>query len=217
VITIVLCNGSEDKWQDHRGVRRHFVEIAGERLIDRTVRQFGSRADVVVSGPDLRYKVPGAALYVPLDEPDNLDADILLSTRALWSSLDRTLVVLGDTWFSDAGVDAIVGLGDHRWFYVGREHGSRFSGTDYGEIFALSFWPEHQAELLAVMLEVRRRQRDEGLWRGGLWEHYRILRGIDPLEHRIDGHFLEVDDETEDFDFGPAFETWLLAREGMPA
>jgi hypothetical protein len=217
VIAIVLYNGPEDKWGEHRGVPRHFVEVDGERLIDRTVRQFGADADVVVSGPDLRYKVTGAALYVPLHEPDNLDADILLSTRALWSSNDRTLVLLGDTWFSDAAVDAITGLVDRRWFYGGRERGSRFSGTDYGELFALSFWPEHQAALLAAMYEIRRRQRDEGLWRGGLWEHYRLLRGIDPTEHRIAGNFLEIDDETDDFDFGPTFEAWLRAREAVPA
>lgn len=212
MITIVLANGSETKWDDHRGGPRHFVEVDGERLLDRTVRQFGAHGEVVVTGPDQRYKLPVAALYVPRDEPENLDADILLSTRALWASNQRTLVVLGDTWFTDAAIDAIVGLADRLWFYVGREDGSRYSGTDYGEIFALSFWPEHQASLLEAAHEIRRRQRDEGLWRGGLWEHYRLLVGVDPLEHRIAGHFLEIDDETDDFDFGPRFEAWLDAR-----
>lgn len=210
MITIVLANG--DSPGAEKLADRHFLRIDGERLLDRTVRQFGELGEVVVSGPDLRYKLPGAALYVPRAEPENLDADILLSTRSLWAAADRTIVLLGDTWFSDDAVEAIAGIPSRKWIYIGREHGSRFSGTDYGEIFGLSFWPADQVVLLAALHEVRRLQRDEGLWRGGLWEHYRVLCGIDPLEHRIDGHFLEIDDETEDFDFGPAFERWLEAR-----
>lgn len=210
MIAIVLANGSQAKWG--KETPSHFVRVEGERLIDRTVRQFGVHADVIVSGPDLRYKLDDAALYVPKAEPENLDGDILLSTRALWAAHDRTLVVLGDVWFSDSAVDAIVNRLDRDWFYVGRENGSRYSGTDYGEIFALSFWPEHSAELLDAMYEIRRRQRDEGLWRGGLWEHYRLLCGIELLDHRIDGHFLEVDDDTDDFDFPEAYDRWLQAH-----
>lgn len=215
MIALILCNGPEDKWgQD---TPRHFVEVDGERLIDRTVRQFGAHGDVVVSGPDLRYKIPGAALYVPKAEPENLDADILLSTRHLWSAQDRTLVILGDTWFSDAAIESILARSSpewftgREWFYVGRENGSRYSGTDYGELFGLSFWPEHQEQLLNAMYEVLRLQQ-AGFWRGGLWEHYRVLRGIDPMEHRIDGHFLEIDDQTDDFDFPDRFEEWVRNR-----
>lgn len=212
MIVLVLCNGSEDKWGRPRP--RHFVRVDGERLLDRTVRQFGAYGDVVVSGPDARYKVPGAALYIPVAEPDHLDADILLSTRALWAAHDRTIVVLGDTWFTDQAVDSVVGLVEPaRWFYFGRAGGSRYSGTDYGEIFGLSFWPRDQLELLAAMQDVLARQR-AGLWRGGLWEHYRVLRGIDPLEHRIAGRFLEIDDETDDVDFPATFARWRSATAG---
>lgn len=206
-IAILLCNGPEDKWGQE--VPRHFVDVGGERLLDRTIRQFAG-AEIVVSGPDLRYKHPDAALYVPKAEPEHLDADILLSTRHLWSASDRTLVVLGDTWFSTDAVRQILERTEREWFYVGRENGSRFSGTDYGELFALSFWPEHHGRLLSSMLEVRNLQA-RGFWRGGLWEHYRVLSGIDPMEHRIDGHFLEIDDETDDIDFPDQFARWKAA------
>lgn len=207
--TLVLCNGPEDKWA--ADTPRHFVVVDGERLLDRTVRQFAAHGDVVVSGPDARYKLDAAALYVPRAEPEHLDADILLSTRALWAPHERTLVLLGDTWFTDAAVATIVGRRARRWCYIGRSAGSRYSGTDYGELFGLSFWPADQPILLAAMYEVLRRQRDEGLWRGGLWEHYRVLRGIDPLEHRIAGRFLEIADETDDFDFVDQHARWLAA------
>lgn len=188
---------------------RHFALIDGTPLLVRTVGQFAGH-EVIVSGPDMRYHLPGAALYVPAPEPDNLDADILLSTRALWAGNDRTLLLLGDTYFTDDAVAAIVAA-PRDWCYIGREGGGRYSGTDYGELFGLSFWPEHHEALLAAMYEVRRRQADEGLWRGGMWEHYRLLVGLDLLDHRLAGHFLTIDDETDDFDFAPQVAAWAAA------
>ena len=211
-VGIILANGSEEKWGFHRDTRRHFIEIDGERLIDRTIRQFAPHMRLVVSGPSMRYKLPAAALYVPFAEPDNLDADILLSTRMLWNAEGRTIVILGDTWFSNAAAQAVVEHEPHEWTFFGREQGSRYSGTDYGELFALSFWPENIAEGAAAMEEINRRQREDGLWRGGLWEQYRLMNGIDPLVHEIRGRFVEINDETDDFDFADQFETWLGSR-----
>jgi len=208
VITVVLANGPEDKWGGYLGVPRHFIEIDGERLIDRTVRQFAPSGPVIVSGPDERYAVEGASWYRPEPEPEHLDADILLSTRDLWSRRERTVLALGDTWFSDAAVVAITSHAPMEWTYFGRKDGSRYSETDYGELFALSFWPPNIAGGLSAMLDVLERQR-HGLWRGGLWEHYRVMQGIDPLVHEIRDGFVEIDDETDDFDFPAQYETWL--------
>lgn len=213
MIAIILANGDAGT---AKIADRHFLEIDGERLIDRTIRQFLPHAQLVVSGPDLRYKLPDAALYMPCLEPENLDADILLSTRALWSATERTVVLLGDTWFSEEALEVIVNHKPHEWTFFGRAGGSRFSETDYGELFALSFWPENIPEGLASIQEINRRQREDDLWRGGLWEQYRLMEGIDPLVHEIRGRFVEIDDETDDIDFPEQFAHWLASRQAAP-
>lgn len=206
---VILANGSQDKWAGHLGIPSHFIEIDGERILDRTLRQFASHGEIVISGPDARYHLPGTSLFTPRCDPAWLDADILYSTRPLWDAEGRTLIILGDVRFTDEAVAKITGHAPHEWAFFGRENPSTVTGTEWGELFAMSFWPENIPEGVAAMAQVLAGRQSGQLWRGGMWELYRIMEGIDPLVHEIRGRYVEIDDWTDDIDFPHVYEEFM--------
>jgi choline kinase len=87
-------------------VPKHLVEIEGEVLLERTVRQFNQYSeDVIVVGPDQRYEL-GVPVYTPTAQFGN-EMDKFASSFDMWSD-GRNILVYGDVYFTDEAVAAIM-------------------------------------------------------------------------------------------------------------
>ncbi|WP_433242485.1 hypothetical protein [Actinomadura nitritigenes] len=206
---IIAAAGHQRKWGGYLGVPSHLAPLAdGTPLLHRTIRQaLTLTGDVHLTTPDLpAYELPAglhpdvAGVTRHLRHEDYTSE--YPSTRDLWSTTGRTVLMLGDTYFSDEAIAAI-GATDRRDYIVfGRYEGSQITGTPYGEIFAVSWWPEHHDLLdraLASLASVRRvgaTKRPEG------WLLLRSIQGTPLAKHRVTRrHFVEIDDATDDWDF----------------
>ncbi|MEV4672169.1 hypothetical protein AB0K34_11005 [Actinomadura sp. NPDC049382] len=195
---IIACAGPQTKWKNHLGVPSHLVPVDGEPLLHRTIRQ--ARAvcrDVHVTAPDDdRYTVLGVSRHVRGPEHDNE----YVSTRGLWNDTGRTVLLLGDVYFTDVAIARIVYRPEREYRVFGRRGGSSVTGTPWGEIFAASWWPEQHA-LLDEHLS-----RIAGMDKAG-WRLLRSVQGTD-LDRHVTRRpwFVKIDDATDDIDFPADYE-----------
>jgi SAM-dependent methyltransferase len=206
---IITAAGSGSRWNNYLGVRKHQAMVNGERLIDRTVRLLQARgiSDIVITcHPHHPYHALGARTVTIPYESSNAMAR--LATRPFWHLTDRTLVVLGDVYLTEAAADIMVkdhGLG---WTHFARLKPSAATGKPGAEMFGCSFGPEDHD----VYADALHRAGP-----GSDWPAYCAFTGhpvdTEPNDIRDWGHHVEIpDDGTDDFDFPDDFERFLFHR-----
>lgn len=198
---LIACAGPDTKWGNHLGVPRHLVPMDGEPLLHRTVRQaLKVSTDVhVISGTaDERYNLPGTSWHVS----DHPTPNEFLSSRTWWSHETRTLLLLGDTYYTDAAMETIAGFAPERWQLFGRKEASALTGKPWGEYFACSWWPKHTRMMLENLEQVLMARRVGIAQRCGGWELLRSIQRTPLNDHIVQPHwFSEIDDLTDDLDF----------------
>lgn len=216
---IIMADGKAERWGNHLGVPKQLIEIEGETLIARAVRQLTEREfDVIVTTHDktIRAAAHNAGafqVYAPQGNVDEIGK--FLSPLPVWEpDGSPTLFVYGDCYFTDEAMDTIVNkartVGDFEFF--GRQGASRVTGKAYGEIFAVVM-SNHQQFINACQF-IRNGIRDGNIKRGGAWELYHKMVGL-PLEEptiKLNGNFTSIDDFTEDFDTPKDYELWSGMR-----
>lgn len=213
---LILCAGRATRWAG--GLPKHLVKICGEPILHRTVRQVLDRlpdADVrvvVADSRDPNYSVPGAKRAKADLDPTRLQADKFLSSRHLWNRSGRTVILLGDVFFTDEAMDTVLARRDE-WCAFARFGASRFTGCNHRELFAFTLDPDDHdhAEASALRcLDIARRGLMGG-WSGG-WQFYAALAGApdDEVGKRFEdrGHIVNIDDWTDDFDRIEDWKRW---------
>ncbi len=169
------------------------------RTVDQVRRLSGHAADVhVTSQDDWRYKVAGTTHHVRSpDEPSEF-----ASTRALWSPTGRTVLLLGDTYWTDAALSVVLGCDDRDYRVFGRFGRSKTLGTPAGEIFAVSWWPAQVPDLDRHLDVVHRTRAAGTVTRPPGWMLLRSWMGIPLGRHRVSAPWwVELpDDWTDDLD-----------------
>jgi len=219
-VRVVILAGSDPavesaRWRNHMGVPRHLAPIDGEPILYHTVRQLDGH-DIYVVGPDDdRYRIPGTTLFIPTITPSNLWADPLLHNRSLRDPDGRTVVLCGDTWFSDDGMSRILNYNEREWRFFCRFGASKMTGCLWGDIWGHSFWPEHVERHDDRLRYVMDLFTSKVISRNGFWEHYRAMAGATGRDvdcHRNLGMVTEIDDWTEDFDFAEDYDKYIARR-----
>jgi len=212
---IILASGSGTRWGDYLGVPKHLIDIDGEALVSRTIRQFSgySKNVTLVCPDDQRYKFDGVTLFHPKVDW-NREMDKFISSMSLWNSGDEDVVlVYGDVYFTDDAVEkAMTYAGD--WKYFCRPWASEITGKDCKEIFAI-YIPHHNREkvrsgILAIA--------DLDTATGG-WALFRKLtlgkhtKGRDEDREMFNaGCHVVIDDWTEDFDYPQDYDNWASKK-----
>jgi hypothetical protein len=208
---IILAGGSGSRWGNYRGVPKHLVEIEGEVLLARTVKQFLKHtSDVWVVGPDDRYKFDGANLYTPEIDDSPKEMSKFISSHDLWldKKNSKNILVFGDVYFTDDAVRTIVSDKDE-WKFFLRRKGSIITGKPHKEIFAISFSSSmsvtfsHKIFMLYVSVS-------EILSAGGwhLFKDMTLGNARSRQELFKNGGFVEINDWTEDFDYPKDLDNW---------
>jgi hypothetical protein len=207
---VVIAAGEASRWGEYLGVPKHLIDIDGEPLLHRTVRQLVRQVSTVwvVARNDDRYREHVGHTYTV--DPNNSDMDKFYSGRALWKG--HTLIVYGDTFFTDDAIDTICGPTDD-WHLYCRPHGSSVTGSPYGECFAFSV-PGHRHDLFRdTVVHVAGMHELGQTPRAGGWELYRALLGQSLTDHVMGEHHTVIDDFTEDFDTPADYDLWAYRRD----
>lgn len=218
---LIMAGGADEKWTALGGQgRRHFQVICGERVIDRLIRQLRERGitDIgIISPPELPdYDIPGTFRVRPTHTEWAHEG---LNGQHYWHEQARTLMVYGDTVFSEQSMDRVARFDRQQFMMFGRFGNGVIKGGG-GELFAFSFWPEQREQWVAAV-EMSFDLKAQGLIkRGGSWEGYRIMggaRGRMVGRHKLYPRvFTNLNDRlTDDFDTPAQFEKLRTLFEGI--
>lgn len=209
---LILAGGKMSRWRVdgklYMGIEKHFAKINGEPIIKRTIRQLNERGlTPVIIADKAKYELDGAQIYYPEIDPARWECDKFMNSREIWS-LDRTIILLGDVYFSDQALDIILGYKDREWQMFGRAFNSDIK--NYGEGFAFSFYSEHHDRIFGVLNRAIR-LHNEGIIDGG-WEYYKAWIGLPDYlmnTHLVGPNFTNINDETDDLDYPEDYDNML--------
>ncbi len=209
---LIYAAGAGRRWANSLGVPKQLLEIDNECLLDRMIRQCNERGvfDITIIGPesDPRYLRKGARLeFVEVMSPDTPEVkeapDKCLNSVHLWSDVDQTVCLLGDTWFEDDAMDKIFSQDRSKTFVIfARADMSLLTGKHWGEDFACSFWPSDREKVKSALESFQ--LTDATPWRKVAGE----------FQKKDDSpHWVELGGFTEDFDHPCQLERWFLMRD----
>lgn len=193
------------KHYGHLPARKHLVSVDGENLLERTTRLLRERGirDVTITHPQGRiYPVTGAQIFeAPAGLPNNAGR---LFTQPLWNPTGRTLMLWGDTYFTDAAIDRMVEPRRGWTLYARLVPSATKAGP---EIFGVGFDPVDHERYAATLAELR-----DVKWSS--WIVYFALAGLPFNSYSAKGVpdspcVVPINDETEDFDFPQNYLKWM--------
>lgn len=217
---LVLAHGNGDRWHGHLGGPKQLVvEVDGEAVLARTVRQLRDRdvAPVLIVAPDERFALGAPVVSLANPFPTGCDQDKFFATAHLWNPHGRTTIFWGDCYYTDQAMDMIVAHNLPGLHYFRRPWPSTLTGHAWDESFAVTFTPDTHPHVLAAAARVT------DLWARGLLRathirtHYAAALGF--ADHELDDvarlvdtpHQTVVDDWTDDFDRPEDYERWQAA------
>lgn len=214
---LIIAGGEGTRWNNYLGIPKHLLTIDGQTLIERIVKQLKENGinDIYIVGPDDdRYKINNSKLVQPKTYYKNLDSDKMLSSMDLWSLTSRTMILFGDTFFTNKAIKKIIDFKKMQFTVYARFNPSLYTKKRYGEIFAQSFYPIHIQNHYETLLYISQLHLDNIINRSAAWEHYRAISGARGERvgiHRQYKNAIIIDDFTDDFD-GPSDYDRFLKR-----
>jgi len=216
-----MAGGNGDRWRNYLGVPKHLIVIEGCTILERQVRMLRKRgvSDIAIVGPrvyDERYHVHGTT-YFP--SSTTLPPELALLhpdgavNNALVSEGRRSIILLGDVFYTDEAMDKICFNENEQSFnWYGRpgESGASDEWYNWGELWAIVLNPEvldlFRASVLCIARDDIARTR----------EIYTLMASaVDPTYKRPNCKTpvsCVIDDDTNDFDYPFVYNAWLARR-----
>lgn len=202
---IILADGHATRWESE--IPKHLIPINGEPLLHRTVRLLEERglADLWITTHNPNYHVEDVAIYAPENNIYKLDQ--FYACHPLWRHCPSTIIFLyGDVYFSEACIDSVIHTPCTDFLYFQRTKGSAITGKPWKEGFAMKI---ADRELFFKALDELRTQRAAGNIQDSNHQVQGYLEGLGMGEYRgIGPHGIEINDETDDFDFVTDIQRW---------
>ena len=215
-VVLILAAGETTRWGGYLGVPKHLAPVHGEPLLHRTARQVTDHGHTptIVVRPDAEpgYAAPGAVLTSPR-LPRTGWCHEQEQSRRLWERKGRTVILYGDTVYTDDLIGTVLADTGDPWRVWGRMCGSANTGKGWGELWAWSIAATHYTRFDRARRYVVNESLAGRLPRLATgWELYRHLAGFTLWEHAWEPtHFVPWDDTTEDLDYPRDWDT-LAAR-----
>lgn len=208
---IVAAAGNGERWNNHRNIPKHFINIEGQPLLNRIVSQFRRYTeDIVIIGKDDRYIIEGSVLEYPL-EGEFYDFGKIYSSSHVWSN-HKTIIVFGDVYFTDEAVETIVNDTNNYRFFM-RTGPSIITGKKHKEIFALSF-DSSMNQIIKQNIEDlinKKYMGGAGAWQLYLYMHNEKITW-NMKKMLSSGGYTEINDWTDDFDTPQDIQRWERQR-----
>jgi len=187
---VIMANGQGVRWNNFNNKPKHLIEIDGETLLSRTVRllhKFDKNSQIFITSDDERYEVPGAVRHEPLDNKLEID-------RFTYELIDDNACFLyGDTYYTEHAIENIVSKTADRLLFIGTKQRIVAIKVYDGEEFKRHIDAVKKMFLEGHILDCKG------------WQVYQSFEGLPFDEIRIAGHYLLVDDATQDFNYPEDF------------
>jgi len=218
---IIPCGGNGKRWGNHTGVPKQLVTVNEEFILQRTIRlckQFGTNDIwVITEDPKIKNICPS---YVRLSQGIKYSypvyIDKIMCSRKLWTIISPTVILFGDTYFTEEAIQTIICKEKEIITFYGRFHTSKLTRKDCPEIYALKFNPSDHS-LLNDHCEKVRQAIINGQPKRKIDYIKSVLSSIHNQSFDYTGcetskYFHTIDDWTEDFDKPIDLINWQRGR-----
>lgn len=140
---IITAAGNSDRWGNYLNTVKHLapIPLPGQTVIGRTIQMLKNAGiDNIFVATENEKIIETVAKDVRIIRPANCEslANTILSSHEKWTQ--RTIVMLGDVFFSQQCLETILRCKDNvKFFGIDRHSEPKLIRTRRSEIFALSF------------------------------------------------------------------------------
>lgn len=233
---IFSCAGLQSRWKGYMGYHKHLVPIDGQPLLLRNIllfkRLFKDIQDIEIcvsipedpdpkSGP---YSVHDDIIFLPVSNPEGPAYKSLIPYYQ-----GDTLILLGDVLFTEDCATkiahAVVEYRESMPLVFGRKNASQITGCTWGELFAFYIVESGLPGWINAVLSTERLYLDGKITRFSGWEIISYIyaqpaggRLIESKMRKIfqtrnfPDSFIEINDETDDFDYPEDYDRYLKRR-----
>ena len=197
---VILACSNDDKL----GMPRQLVDINGEPVIARTIRQLKEHGidDIIVVAKDKRFNELGVKVHKPLNSTYNY-----LTEEGYYIDLfpfelmnEPVCFMMGDVYFSDDAINTIVTTDtDSTLYFCSYNNKANEYIKKWDEPFA---YKVVDIELFKNKInEVKRLWDEKATWRNPIiWELYRCINGLNVNVHKMTENYIAINDVTCDID-----------------
>lgn len=226
---IFTCGGQQTRWNNYMNCPKHLVPINGVPLLKRNIKAFNTFFNcnyyVAIRNESLQniYNIDeNIRFFIPINliENEPLYKTIVPFLNAYDEDI---LILLGDVIYSDDCVQKIYDNTLKNTFNVfGRKNGSNITGCKWGELFAFYVPQSFKTTFVEAINKVDHLYQQNKINRFSGWElisyiysknknnenvHYELKNIF--KKRLFPDSFIEINDETEDFDFPADYDNYL--------
>ncbi|MCO8194789.1 2-C-methyl-D-erythritol 4-phosphate cytidylyltransferase [Anaerofustis sp. NSJ-163] len=188
---IIMADGKGKRWHNYKNIPKHFIEVNGEKIIERTVRllnEFDKDSEVIITSHDERYEIKGSKRY----EPKHNILEIDRFTSELIE--DNICFLYGDTYYSDKAIEKIIKLNTDDLMFFGNGKSIVAIKIKDSDVFT-----KHVENVRKLYLEGKI-EKCIG------WQVYQSFQGISFKEKEIKDKYVYIHDDTQDFNSPKDYE-----------
>ena len=201
---VIMCGGSYTAFD----TPRHFIEINGERIVDRTIRLLKENGceHIFVSATDKRFDSCGVPRlehqnFCIVNPQDGVTGYWLDAFYPHFKETDKVTFIFGDVYFTEDAIRQIVNCPyTDRNILYGTSDAKNDLPENWGEPFA---YVVNDYGTFMRGVETVKRLHDMGICKRHpiVWELYRYLNGLDiNVQSVLDTTYICIDDGTLDVD-----------------
>ena len=206
---VIMCGGNYTKFQ----TPRQFIEINGERIVDRTVRLLKENGceHIFITATDNRFDSCGVPRLehknvFRVDEGDVCTGYWLDAFYPHFAESDKITFIFGDVYFTEEAIKTIVNFKTDGNILFGTSEAKNELHENWGEPFA---YIVNDYGTFMRGIDAVKKMQDMGLTKRTaiVWELYRYLNGLDiNVQQVLDETYVCIDDGTLDVDSWTAVE-----------
>lgn len=188
---IIMADGKGTRWNNYNNIPKHLIEIDGEILIERTVKQLRKKdkdGSIVITSHDSRYEFEGAKRYEPLNNVLEIDR----FTEELIE--DNICFLYGDTYYSDDAIEMIINTEAKDIMFFGNK-----KSIVAIKIKDSSLFKKHVANVKKLYLS-KKIKNCKG------WQVYQSFQNLEFDVKFIGEKFIVVDESTMDYNTPKEYE-----------
>jgi len=222
---VFACAGEQTRWRNYLNCPKHLVPVQGNPLLKRNIELFArvfncGQFHVSIRSEELKntYSLADNICFYVANNIEAGEPWVKTLLPFLRATEEDVLVLLGDVIFSENCVSAMLHNVTKNVFNIyGRKYKSSITGGKWGELFAL-YIPQHFKEsFLNAVNAVEQLYTTKEINRFSGWEVISYIysnKSLEDLERVFNNrlypdNFIEVDDETEDFDYPEDYDNYL--------
>ncbi len=217
---IILCGGCSKRWATN--VKKHFLRINGISILENTIqllRDYPVNISIIAKDNDYHIYCKYHENIITINNHQSqLEYYKIKSTYSLWSENGRTVILMGDVWFSKESIKRILTYQEIDIAFWGRQRANFHTKCNHGEIFAISFFHTHAQQIQSACEKLAKYIEVNSVKIAGGWGMYDILSNLEHLifpkvirGRVLFSNFHNIFDITDDIDKPIEYENLKIA------